>query len=171
MDAKAQNAKINYLDQETKKGSAELSFVNKRLYSTIKVIKEIDNADIVWAHGNPIFTFKVTGKDMLGNTHTYYDTVEFTKTGVGTGTKVSLTAVFKVFAGTYTVSEEPTARYQLAEVHSVVNGTVSGKTAVINVEGKQTDTTGPVGSAVFYNRKTTDGGQSHTAFVRNGIKK
>ena len=171
LNAKAQNAKINYLDQETKKGSAELSFVNKRLYSTIKVIKEIDNADIVWAHGNPIFTFKVTGKDMLGNTHTYYDTVEFTKTGVGTGTKASLTAVFKVFAGTYTVSEEPTARYQLAEVHSVVNGIVSGKTAVINVEGKQTDTTGPVGSAVFYNRKTTDGGQSHTAFVRNGIKK
>lgn len=51
LNEKAQIAKINYLDQENKKGSAELSFVNKRLYSTIKVTKEIDNADIVWAHG------------------------------------------------------------------------------------------------------------------------
>ena len=167
----AQNVKVSYLSGNTQKGNGEVSFVNKRLYSTIQVTKEIDNADIVWAHGNPAFTFKVTGKDVLGNPHTWYDTVEFTKTNAGTGEKASLTATFRVYAGTYTVSEEQTARYRLASVHSVVNGSVSGDTAVLHVEGKQTDTTGPAGSAVFYNQKMTDAGESHTAFVRNSIKK
>ncbi len=166
-----QEAGVSYLNPETGAGSAELSFVNNRLYSTIQVTKEIDTADIVWAHGNPIFTFKVSGNDTLGKPHVYYDTVEFTKANTGNGSRAALTATFRVLAGTYTVSEEVTARYQLAEVHSVANGTVSGKTAVMHVEGTQTDTEGPAGSAVFYNRKTTDGGQSHTVFVRNGIKK
>lgn len=166
----AKDVKVSYLTPGEQVDGVEMSVINKRLYSTISVTKEIDVADIVWAHGNPTFTFKVEGKDVLGNTHTYYDTVEFTESGIGSGDKASLTVSFKVLAGTYTVSEETTARYQLASIRNVVNGSVSGKTAVMHIEGSQTDIAGPDGEATFYNQKTTDEGQSHTTFVRNSIK-
>ena len=82
-----------------------------------------------------------------------------------------MTVSFQVLSGTYTISEERTARYQLDSIYNVVNGSVSGETAVMHVQGSQTDTTGPSGEATFYNRKTTDEGQSHTTFVRNNIKR
>ena len=167
----AKDVKVSYLAQGEQTDGVEISVINKRLYSTISVTKEIDAADIVWAHGNPIFTFKVEGKDVLGNKHIYYDTVEFTNENIGSGTRAAMTVSFQVLSGTYTISEERTARYQLDSIYNVVNGSVSGETAVMHVQGSQTDTTGPSGEATFYNRKTTDEGQSHTTFVRNSIKK
>ena len=37
----------------------------------ITVTKRIREADITWAHGNPVFRFRITGKDQLGATHVY----------------------------------------------------------------------------------------------------
>ena len=87
---------------------------------------------------------------LLGNAHTYYETVEFTTANVGNGAKAALSAKFTVLAGTYTVSEEKTARYAFGSIHDVVNGTVSGQTAVLNVSGKKdgTETAGPSGLVV-----------------------
>ena len=76
-----------------------------------------------------------------------------------------------MLAGTYTVSEEKTARYRLDSIHDVVSGTVNGQTAVLDVSGKKdgTLTEGPKGAATFYNVKTTDEDLTHTAFVENTI--
>ena len=169
----AQDVEVVYKDKDTEVTNVEVTFVNDWLYSTIHVTKEIDVPDIVWAHGNPTFTFKVSGTDVNGNEHTYYDTVEFTLDNIGTGSKAALTATFTVPAGIYTVSEEKTARYSLESIYNVVNGTVNGDTAVIDVSGKKdgTEENDLVGSAVFYNKKTTDEDLTHTFFVRNVIAK
>lgn len=156
--------------------------------------KEIDTADIVWAHGNPAFTFCISGEDVLGKRHTWYRTVEFTPQSTqrahegamlteqkadGTlapaeqaenrdsvpAARTSASVSLTVPAGWYTVSEEKTMRYRLQNIHSIANGIISGETAVFDVSGGQT------GSAVFYNQKTTDEGGSHSAFVKNEIKK
>ena len=166
-----QDVEVKYQDKDTKVTNSSVTFVNDRLYSVITVTKEIDTADIVWEHGNPTFTFKVDGKDALGNAHTYYETVEFTTANVGNGAKAALSAKFTVLAGTYTVSEEKTARYAFGSIHDVVSGTVSGQTAVLNVSGKKdgTETAGPSGAATFYNVKATDEDLTHTAFVKNTI--
>lgn len=166
-----QDVEVTYKDKDTKVTNASVTFVNDRLYSTITVTKQIDTADIVWEHGNPTFTFKVDGKDVLGNAHTYYKTVEFTKNNVGSGAKASLSAKFTVLAGTYTVSEEKTARYKFGSITDVVNGTINGQTAVLDVSGKKdgTVTEGANGAATFYNVKATDEDLTHTAFVDNTI--
>lgn len=166
-----QDVEVAYKDKDTKVTNASVTFVNDRLYSTITVTKQIDTADIVWEHGNPTFTFKVDGKDVLGNAHTYYKTVEFTKNNAGSGAKASLSAKFTVLAGTYTVSEEKTARYKFGSITDVVNGTISGQTAVLDVSGKKdgTVTEGANGAATFYNVKATDEDLTHTAFVDNTI--
>ena len=166
-----QDVEVKYQDKDTKVTNSSVTFVNDRLYSVITVTKEIDTADIVWEHGNPTFTFKIDGTDVLGNAHTYYETVEFTTANVGNGAKATLSAKFTVLAGTYTVSEEKTARYAFGSIHDVVSGTVSGQTAVLNVSGKKdgTETAGPSGAATFYNVKATDEDLTHTAFVKNTI--
>ena len=166
-----QDVEVKYQDKDTKVTNSSVTFVNDRLYSVITVTKEIDTADIVWEHGNPTFTFKVDGTDVLGNAHTYYETVEFTTANVGNGAKATLSAKFTVLAGTYTVSEEKTARYAFGSIHDVVSGTVSGQTAVLNVSGKKdgTETAGPSGAATFYNVKATDEDLTHTSFVKNTI--
>ena len=131
----------------------------------IVLTKEIDAADIVWAHGNPTFTFCISGEDVLGKRHTYYRTVEFMQSNAQNTGKASASVSLTVPAGWYTVSEEKTMRYRLESIHSITNGILSGETAVLDVSKGQT------GSAVFYNQKTTDEGESHSAFVRNEIKK
>ena len=166
-----QDAEVRYKDKDTKVTNTSVTFVNERLYSMITLTKEIDTADIVWEHGNPTFTFQVDGTDVLGNPHTYYQTVEFTTANAGNGSKSTLSTTFEVLAGTYTVSEEKTARYRLDSIHDVVSGTVNGQTAVLDVSGKKdgTLTEGPKGAATFYNVKTTDEDLTHTAFVENTI--
>lgn len=166
-----QDVEVLYKDKDTKVTNVEVVFVNERLYSTIEVTKEIDTDSVVWAHGNPTFTFKVTGTDLVGVEHTYYDTVEFTQNNIGSGNKSTLTVTFNVPTGIYTVSEEKTVRYAFGNIHDVVNGTIDGETAVIDVSGKKdgTEETGTVGKATFYNKKVTDEDLTHTAFVRNTI--
>lgn len=129
----------------------------------LELTKEIDREDLVFAHGNPIFLFKAEGTDTKGNPHTYYQSVEFTKENGGEGQRKRLTAVIPVSAGTYTVTEERTLRYALAEIHSVTGGTVSGNGVRFDVT--KTERAG----AVFYNKKITDEELSHTALVKNHI--
>lgn len=171
LDETAHDVEVLYKDKDTPVTNVDITIVNEKLYRTISVTKEIDTADIVWAHGNPTFTFKVTGTDIFGTSHTYYDTVEFTQKNVGNGSKTALTIEFTVPAGVYTVSEEKTARYAFAGIYGVVNGTIKGETAVIDVSAKKNGASADksTGAATFYNKKTTDEDLTHTAFVRNTI--
>lgn len=129
----------------------------------IRLTKKIQTADIVWAHGNPTFTFTLKGTDAAGKQKEWHQTVEFTKEKVSEKEMPVLTVDFEVPAGTYEASEEKTMRYRLEEISQVQNGTNHGKTVTFALQN------GGDGSAVFYNQKTTDAGESHTAFVRNKI--
>ena len=171
LNTEPQEAVIVYKDADTPVTNTDVIFTNPRLYSTLRLTKEIDAEDIVWAHGNPTFTFRVEGTDLLGERHTYYETVEFTEGMETGGGKIRLTADFRVLAGSYVASETDVIRYRLENIYEVSNGTVSGSTVEFDLGGKRdgTDTEGPSGNATFYNVKTTDEGLSHTAFVRNTI--
>ena len=129
----------------------------------IRLTKSIQTEDIVWAHGNPIFTFTITGKDAAGNQQAWHQTVEFTEATVPTNGVAVLAADFEVPAGTYEAYEEKTMRYKLEEISQIQNGTRQGDKVKFSLE------TGGDGNAVFQNRKTTDEEESHTAFVRNKI--
>lgn len=130
----------------------------------IKLIKEIQAEDIVWAHGNPTFTFGIRGTDANGRQRRYYQTVEFRQEDTPKEGKVRLMAEFEVPAGNYEAFEEKTMRYQLKEICEIVNGTKQTDKVSFGLEN------GGDGAAVFCNEKTTDQDESHTAFVENVIK-
>ena len=130
----------------------------------IRLTKEIQAEDIVWAHGNPTFTFKVQGTDTNGKQHVYYQTVVFQKQNTASMGKVNSTAEFIVPAGIYEASEEKTMRYHLKEIQAIVNGTRQNNQVCFTLQN------GGDGSAVFCNEKVTDQEESHTDFVRNVIR-
>ncbi len=133
----------------------------------ITVVKRIREEDITWAHGNPVFRFRIEGTDLKGIEHTYEDFVEFRKgnytveNGYG-----MLTCVFEnIPLGTYTVSELDTLRYRLEKISAdTPNVSVYGETGRISLE-----MTNPEAALTFYNVKTSYGRYSHTDTVRNKI--
>lgn len=130
----------------------------------IRLTKEIQAEDIVWAHGNPTFTLGITGTDANGSRHSYYQTVEFQSKSTPAAGKVSLSVEFEVPAGSYEAFEEKTMRYHLKEIRQITNGTGQNDRVYFDLKN------GGDGSAVFFNGKTTDQDESHTDFVRNVIK-
>lgn len=156
-------AVIAWQDADTPLVNIELVFVNSLLWGNLTLTKEIDAEDIVWAHGNPIFTFSLHGKDVFGNVHRYYETVEFTKENCPASGKVRQAAVFHVPMGKYTAAEEESIRYKLGEIHSISGGETGDGQVIFDVEDEKER------GAVFYNQKITDQDESHTAFVRNRI--
>ncbi len=159
-----QEAAFVYQDQNTERLNQTLTFTNQLAQVHLRLTKEIDTADIVWAHGNPTFLFKVDGADLYGRPHTYYEAVEFTEENVGAGEKSVLTADIRVPSGHYTATEEKTMRYRLDSIRDITNGRLRGDEAVDFNLSRGVD-----GAAVFHNIKTTDEGLSHTMFVRNTI--
>lgn len=144
----------------------EVTFINAMKAVHLRLTKEIDTADIVWAHGNPTFLFKVEGTDLCGNTHMYYEAVEFTRNNVNGSGKAVLTAELTMPAGIYQATEEKTIRYQLDSIREVIGGKLIGKNAVSFDLSKGID-----GAATFYNVKTTDEDLSQTVLVRNVMKR
>lgn len=165
LDAKAQKAIISYQNAKTPVTNTELTFRNDRLYGELSLTKHLQAEEIVWAHGTPVFTFKVEGTDVLGVAHTYYETVEFTRVRTASTGDVTQTVHLKVLAGTYVVSEEPTMRYALDHISDLSGGILleSGTEVSFDCSG------GQAGAAGFYNRKTTDEDESHASLVRNHI--
>jgi hypothetical protein len=141
----------------------DLTFVNDRLYAELTLTKHLLADEIVWAHGNPIFTFKVEGTDVLGVSHTYYETVEFTPDQTASSGVVSQTVRMKVLAGSYTVTEEPTMRYRLDHISDLSEGNAQENASAVLFDLSD----GGTGTAAFTNRKTTDEEDSHTSLVRN----
>lgn len=130
---------------------------------TIQVDKVIHGKEIVWAHGNPVFTFRLQGTDLDGEKYTYYDTVEFTRENTDTSKDARLSLSFEVPAGVYTVSECRIMRYELEKIDGVSSGKINGKEVQFDLSMNQN------GTAVFTNKKTTDRELTDTGFVRNVI--
>lgn len=85
-------------------------------------IKRIRRDEIVWAHGNPTFFFRLWGTDLDSKKHQYYCHVEFTPDAVSgqRGEYVTLEAVIRdIPAGIYQAEEtEDTLRYLLTSAGS-----------------------------------------------------
>ena len=129
----------------------------------ITVEKVIYENEIVWAHGNPVFTFQVEGTDLDGKKQMYYDTVEFQKEDRASGTERRKKLTFTVPAGEYTVREMKTLRYELEKISEVKNGTVEKQEVHFDLKQNQS------GNAAFFNRKVNDGQLTDTGFVRNTV--
>ena len=133
----------------------------------ITVTKKIKESDIVWAHGNPIFRFVISGTDIKGNPHTYEDYVEFAEDNYKLANGyASLSVVFKnIPIGTYTISEKETLRYKFeSATPDSPNVTISGQigTATLNM-------THPEAGMTFMNRKSNYDKFSHTDVVKNTV--
>ena len=130
---------------------------------TITVDKVLHGNEIVWAQGNPVFTFTVNGTDLDGEEHTYTNMVEFAKDNTDTRADVSKRIVFTLPAGTYKVKEEAAMRYKLEKIDQVVNGTVQDSQVEFKLTANQN------GAAVFTNKKKDDRLLTDTGLVRNVV--
>lgn len=130
---------------------------------TISVDKVLHGDEIVWAQGNPVFTFTVKGTDLDGEEHIYTDIIEFTKENTDTRADVSKRIVFTIPAGHYKVEEEKTVRYELEKIDQVVNGTVKENEVEFDLAANHN------GAAVFTNKKKSDRFLTDTDFVRNVV--
>ena len=136
---------------------------------TAEVVKRIKASDFHKEHGNITFLFKMTGEDVCGETHTYYREITFTEEYVKANTVngyVEKSASFEqVPMGTYTVTEEDSARYKLAKVEKIKNAVVEGKAAKYDLITNET------ASSKFTNIKYEWQGYSDTSIVVNNILK
>lgn len=85
----------------------------------ITVIKKIRESDILWDHGNPIFSFAVEGKDTNGNKRKYENYVRFSPGGYevdSSGYAVLQITFHNVPIGEYQVYEKPVLYYYLEKV-------------------------------------------------------
>ena len=133
----------------------------------IVVTKKIKEADITWAHGNPVFRFRVTGKDQKDIPHVYEQYVEF-EPGKYTvsGEDAVMSCSFKgIQAGRYTISELPTLRYQFESIAAnTTNVSISDKTGVAVIDQSQKKA-----AVTFKNKKTRYDRYSHTDVITNTI--
>lgn len=133
----------------------------------LTVTKKIREQEITWAHGNPVFRFRVTGTDQKGISHVYEDYVEF-RQGEYTveGEYAVLSCVFRnVPRGKYTVRELQTLRYLFeSAAANTANVTVSGTDEIVLL-----DRNNKKAGITFVNKKTRYDRYSHTDVIRNTI--
>ena len=146
---------------------------NHIVTTQVVATKKIKADDIWFAHGTPTFTFKLAGTTIRGEEKYYYRNVTFSQKYVEEHTDsdgyVSISTTFNdIPVGTYSLSEESVARYVFdrIEAESLVNGTISGKTAVFTLT--ETDTKA---SATFINKKYEWQDFSDSTTKTNTVKK
>lgn len=141
----------------------------------IAVTKLIKIDDIIFSHGNPIFTFELVGTDVNGKEYTFYKNVTFNEifvkdyiTANPNSSYVEQSVVFtNLPAGSWTVSEMKTVRYELDKVEAkTANGSVNGETVVFKLDNAN----GYEGKADFTNEKTYQSSTTHTSQAVNIVK-
>ena len=126
----------------------------------ITLTKSIDRNSVVWAKGSPIFSFKITGTDYLGNTRTYYRMIAFDQ-GDGASSK-SITV--KIPAGRWTVTELETNDWALSNVTAGTACTVSGNAGILDT--RNSDTAG----VTFTNNVSDYSNYTHNNYQINLLK-
>lgn len=152
---------VNYL---TAGKVQEITVTDPAKNYKLTVTKAIKQNEVVFAHGNPTFTFEVENSA----THEkYYKTVAFSPENVDltSDTYAEVSAVFALQMGTYTVSEADADRYTLSGIS--VDGTPlpNGSTsATVTLDDSNPET----GITVkFKNDKIDQSSTSHNSTVAN----
>lgn len=147
-----------HVDQEY-----QISMTNQKAVRTMKITKRIRAEDIVWAHGNPVFFFRLEGRDMDGDSHSYSCAVEFTPEDLGTGKEYleKTVTLDQIVAGIYRLTEQETYRYSLESYENIEGGKAEGEACVFDLIANEE------GKAVAVNEKVNQSGTSHTGMIRN----
>lgn len=145
------------------------------------ITKKIREADITWAHGNPVFHFVAEGQDERGTRRKYEDYLCFapgayTVDADGWAT-LSLT-IKNVPAGCYQLYEKPSLRYFLADAAAETKNVtvtrlsapaygrapvdIAYATAVLSASARTAE-------AVFTNEKQRYDDYSHNSVVKNTV--
>ncbi len=160
---------VNYL---TAGKVQEITVTNPKETYKLTVNKKIYQKDIVLAHGNPTFTFKVTNSD---TNETYHKTVAFGSNNItpGDDSYAEASAIFALPAGTYTVEEISTDRYILSEI-SINSGSgtlINDETAAQVILGAEDGGGSPEITVTFKNDKTDQSDTSHNSSIANMFSK
>lgn len=155
---------VNYLTADQ---TQYLTVEDPALEYLLTIKKQINNNDVVFAHGNPTFIFEVVRKE---DGHTYRKSVTFSELSGEDYSEMSV--VFMLKAGTYEVSEINVSRYELGEITSESdNVTIDTDKGIATVEfSGAVDSVGANVTLVFVNEKTDQGGTSDTAIRPNILK-
>lgn len=144
--------------------------INSEADYKITLTKRINLSDIVFAHGNPTFVFKVT--DSLGQV--YSKSVEFTESYVNQYKEqhpnldyVEMNVTFSGFSkGTYTVSEENPIRYAFEKVEELTeNGKQSGQAVSFDLSVYENE-----GKAIFISKKVVQSSTSAASQSTSSFK-
>lgn len=147
----------------------------------IVVYKKIQEADIIWAHGDPTFTFVAEGTDVRGNSHKYEGFVTYVQDSYETdeeGYAILKLTFSDVPIGTYQVYEKPVLRYYLKEMRALTGNVqiINGITPSYGADPKDIgygnvtlDVANRSASLLFLNEKSRYDGYSHNSIVQNTI--
>lgn len=163
---------VNYL---TAGKTQEITVTDPMISCELTAAKRIKLEDIVYAHGNPTFTFRLDGTDVNGKAYTFYKTVTFSELYVSSyaeqyakdhgGVQPEYIETSVIFTdlpmGDYVLTEVDVNRYELDSVETQ-NGTITADGAEFKINSAD-ETYG----AVFTNKKTDQSETSHTAQVTN----
>ena len=157
---------VNYL---TAGKVQKVTAADPMIKAELAVTKKIKTDDVVFAHGNPTFTFKLDGTDVNGKSYTFFKNVTFNELVVQSsqGEYAEQTVVFADLpAGTWTVSEVQTLRYTLGTVEATTaNGTVDNDNGTVTFKLNDDK-----GEAVFTNDKVVQSSTTHTEMAVNIAK-
>ena len=153
----------------------------KKATGQITITKKIREADILWAHGNPTFFFRIEGTDSEGRRQQFEDFISFQpgnyKKDQNGYAYISLT-FSQIPEGHYQIYELPALRYYLKSAAAdTQNVTITtGKKPAFGLTPKETaygtaviSQTFPAARLTFVNEKARFDGYSHSQVIKNKI--
>lgn len=165
--------KVRFSVSGTTAGKVQYLAINDPEQScNLTVYKKIKKSEIVFAHGNPTFTFEVKRLDGADAGRTYYKAVSFSETYVNAltpdaeGYVMAAVTFADLQEGSYSVAEVGTNRWQQlgeAVLGAADGGDVNGTAASFELKNDMT--------ATFTNTKNDQSKTSHTALATNILKR
>ena len=147
----------------------------------LTVRKRIREADIIWEHGNPVFTFTAEGTDTYGYSHKYAESLIYSQGSYQVDSQgyayMELTFP-NVPMGNYKVTEKPVMRYYLAgltadygDVNIIHVSEPSYGICPEDIMYASVSLTeeAPSAGLTFFNEKERFDGYSHTDIIENRI--
>ena len=142
----------------------EIHVVYVKEIRTLRISKKIHKSELIPEHGEPTFPFRIEGTTWDGKDVSYCGIIVFTQEEIDASDveDMAKTITFSVPCGTYTVSEVNVLRFEF-ETLSVVNGTVQGESAIVNLMDEME------ASCVFTNQYKRYDEFSHNSSVVNHV--
>ncbi len=137
---------------------------NDAVAKSVLITKTIPASNRYEGHGKPTFLFLLHGQDIHGEELSYCAYVRFEgdESADENGKLTASCAIDNIPAGTYTLEEMPSLRYEETEIEA--NGTIDGKAVTFNLVDLEQ------GLATFENEKVSAYGGSDTALAVNRFK-